>query len=53
MTIFCHLRAFIFGECWCQFCVYGRRLDQLIEDWNREQAAKPSQANCHKDGGYR
>lgn len=50
MTIFCLLRAFVFNSCWCSYCQYSRRLDAMIDDWNREQAASRV---SHKDGAYR
>lgn len=50
MTILCHLRAFVFVECWCQFCHFSRRLDAMLDDWNRQQAAARI---SHKGGIYR
>lgn len=53
VTIFCHLRAFVFVERGCSYCTYSRRLDRMLDDWNREQAAMPSYANCQRWGCYR
>ena len=53
LTVFCAIRAFVFVECGCSYCTYSRRLDRMLDDWNREQAAMPSYKNLQRRGCYR
>lgn len=53
MTILCAIRAFVVGVCNCRYHVFSRRMDEWIDDWNREQASMPSPSNSHKSGVFR
>ena len=50
MTIFCRIRALVWGECGCTYHVFSRVLDELIAD---EEARQAGMRVRHTDGAYR